>query len=344
MASDNNPADLNNDGKVTTKERRTYKRTAASATAKAKNAKAPNGKNAAPATGLAPDRLNRAQLRSLYGFTARQLKIDDELFDLFQKAWKGQWDEARFDSEVEQLDWYRKNKASLREYQLLAAEGGADFLAKTQDAQEFVRNTAMMLGRRLSVEQIASLAEDSMMQGWGEPGQDYELKRAIMDEPEAEGEDFGGTIEEYQQALRTVALANGVKLDEAWINTKAKSAASGLSLIQDAETEVREMAAQKVPGFAQQILAGQNLDALVSPWRRMMAEEWEMADTQIMLDDPTLLAAYGSFDEKGNPQMEDLGSFQMRLRKDPRWLVTAQGQNKTIDAYSGILKMFGYGN
>lgn len=343
MASEK-PADLDNDGKVTPKERRTYKRTSAAANAKAKAAKAPNAPGAAPATGLEPDKLNRRQLKSLYGFTARQLRVDQGLFDLFQKAWKGQWDKARFDSEVEKLDWYRKNKASIREYQLLSAEGGADFMEKQRDSQEFVRRTAMEMGRDLSPEEIQSLAEDSMLQGWGENGQDFELKRAIVDIPEEPNEDFGGTIEDNMMTLRKTALANGVKIDDKWMLGKAKSAASGLSLIQDSEMELREMAAQKVPAFANQIRSGQDLDALISPWRRMMADEWELSDTQVMLDDPMLMQAVGGYDKQGQPQMEDLGSFQTRLRKDPRWKTTAQGQNKTIDAYSGILKMFGYGN
>lgn len=344
MASDDDtrPADLNKDGTVTPKEKRTYQRRKAAT--KAQAAKAPNALAAAPATGLKQDTMTRGKLRSLYGYTARQLRIDDDLFRLFQRAFKGQWDKAHFESEVEQLDWYRKNKASIREYQLLSAEGGADFLAKEQDSREFVRRTAMEMGRTLSPEEIASLSEDAMLGGWGEPGQDYELKRAIMDLAEDPGEEYGGTIEENAMLLRAVAHANGVKLDEKWIATKAKSAASGLSLIQDAETEVREMAAQKVPGFANQIRAGQDLDALMSPWRNLMAEEWEMSSTAIGLDDPMLLNAVGGYDDKGQPRMENLGDFQTRLRQDPRWLGTAAGQNKTIDAYAGVLRMFGYGN
>ena len=340
MASEN-PADLNGDGKVTPKEKRTYKRRQGEADAAAAAAKPKPAPAAAPATGLPKDKLS---LRQLYGYTRRQLMVDDGLFDLFQQAWEGGWSKEKFEAEVERLDWYKKNKASVREYQLLAAKGGADFTEKQADAQEFVRRTAMEMGRTLSPEEIQSLAEDSMINGWGVSGQDYELKRAIIDLPEKEGEDYGGTIEDNMMVLRKTAQANGVKIDEKWMMGKAKSAASGLSLIEDAEMELREMAAQKVPGFANQIRAGQDLDALISPWRRMMAEEWELSDSAIGMDDPMLMQAIGGYDEKGQPKMEDLGTFQTRLRADPRWKVTAAGQNKSIDSYAGVLKMFGYGN
>jgi hypothetical protein len=341
VASDFGPADLNQDGKTTAKEKRVYQKKKAAADAAAAGAKPKPAHTAAPATGLPQDKLS---LRQLYGYTRRQLMVDDGLFDLFQRAWEGQWAKEKFEAEVERLDWFKKNKASVREYQLLAAKGGADFTEKQADAQEFVRQTAMNMGRTLSPEEIQSLAEDSLINGWGESGQDFELKRAIIDLPDKEGEDYGGTIEDNMMRLRATALANGVKIDEKWMMGKAKSAASGLSLIEDADMELREMAAQKVPAFANQIRAGQDLDALISPWRRMMAEEWELSDTAIGMDDPMLMQAIGGYDQSGQPKMEDLGSFQTRLRQDPRWKVTAQGQNKSIDSYSGILKMFGYGN
>ena len=293
------------------------------------------------ATGLEQDSLSRKQLRAKYGYTARQLRVDPDLFNLFQRAFAEQWNEERFDSEVEQLPWYRKNKASVREYLLLEAQGGADFTAKQEDSREFVRRTAMEMGVALTPDEIESLAHDSMMQGWGEDGQQYELQRAIAEMPRNEG-DYGGSIAENADMLRAVALANNVKLDEQWIVSKAKSAASGLSLIADAEREVRQMAADKIPVFAQQIMAGQDLDALVSPWRRMMQDEWELGT--VPLDDPTLMSAIGGYDESGNPVTQNLGDFQYRLRSDPRWLQTAKGQNANVSAYSGVLKMFGMGN
>lgn len=299
--------------------------------------------NTGTATGLAQDQLTRAELRAEYGVTARQLKVSDDLFNLFQRAFEGQWAKERFDSELEQTAWYRKNAAPMRNYLLLKAAGGADWTAKVKDTQEAIRQQAMAMGVNLNAEDIAGLATQSMMYGWGEKGQEYELQRAIAEIPSRDGE-YGGDIAKNADMLRATALANGVKLDEQWYQSKAKSIASGLSLPADAERQVREFAAQKTPGFAEEIMAGQDLTALVSPWRRMMADEWEMSETAIPLDDPTLMSAIGGFDEQGKPVKENLGEFGVRLRKDPRWLTTTAGQNKQISAMSGVLKMFGYGN
>lgn len=324
------PADKNKDGKVTKKEQSAYD-------------KAQRVTSGQPATGLPQDRLNRKELRAEYKYTAAQLRVDQGLFDLFQRAFEGQWSKERFDSEVEQLDWYKKNKASVREYLLLKAQGGADWQEKQKDSYEAVRKAAMQQGVNLSEDVLRDLADQSMMNGWGQPGQEYELARAI-NQYQSEGGVYGGDIATNAQNLQAVAIANGVKLDANWFTSKGKSIAAGLSLAEDAEREIREMAAQKNPLFGDKIRAGEDLTNLVNPWKQLMADEWELAPDQISLDDPTLQAAIGKVDEKGNLVAEDLGSFTMRLRKDPRWLTTAKGQNSTIDAYSGILKMFGYGN
>lgn len=334
-------ADTNKDGVLSQREQRVASRGAAQA-AKTPAKKTTNRQTGA-ATGLTQDRLTKKELRSTYNITARQLQVDDDLFDLFQKAFDGQWTKERFDSELEQTEWYRKNAAPMREYLLLQAEGGADWDAKVLDTQEAVRRTAMKMGVNLSSADIAELADDSMMFGWGENGQEYELQRAIAERP-SQGGEYGGDIQMNADNLVAIARANNVKLDGQWFVSKGKSIAAGLSLPEDAEREIRELAAQKTPGFANQIMAGEDLDVLVSPWRRMMMDEWELAEDAITLDDPMLQKAIGGVNDDGSPQFANLGDFQIALRKDPRWLQTAAGQNKTTSAFSDVLKMFGMGN
>jgi len=332
---DLNPADANKDGKVTKKEQAAY--------AKQQNKGRAGGRNVGSATGLAQDRLTRKELQAEYKYTAAQLRVDKGLFDLFQRAFEGQWSKERFDSEVEQLDWYRQNKASVREYLLLKANGGADWEEKRTDTFEAVRQAAMKQGVNLAEPDLWDLTEQSMMHGWGDPGQEYELAKAI-NEYESQGGVYGGDIGTNMDNLQALALANNVKLDSNWFLSKAKSIASGLSLSDDAEREIRQFAAEKSPLFAQQIMAGQSLQDLASPWRRLMADEWELSDTQIGLDDPTLQKMIGGFDEQGNPMRMSLGDAQIMLRKDPRWLGTKKGKNTVTSTFADVMKMFGVGN
>lgn len=295
------------------------------------------------ATGLAQDDLSRKQLQRLYGYTSEQLKVDPSLFSLFERAFKGQWDKARFQSELEQSEWYMQNAAPVREYMLLEAKGGADFDQKRADSVEAVRQRAMKMGVNLSHSVLADLAERSMMFGWGQKGREYQLDQEIS-KAQSETGNYGGDIQMNVDNLKALAAANNVKLDDAWYMSKARSIAGGLSLADDAEREVRRFAAEKSPGFAVEIMNGENLDALATPWRRVMADEWDLAPESIDLGDPMLQSAIGGFGEDGKPAKMNLGAFQQKLRKDPRWLETDSGQNKTVSAYSEVMKMFGVGN
>ena len=290
------------------------------------------------ALGLAQDRLNKKQLRNLYNITYRQLQVDPSLFRLFQQAYDEQWDQNRWDSEIEQLPWYRQNKASVRQYMMAQAEGGADWQAKKDETYEFVRRTSMEMGVNLSADQLEDLTDQTLMFGWGESGQEYQLKRAIVEQP-GEGK-YGGDIRMNAQTLQALALANGVKYDPGWYESAGKSVAAGLSNPEDWETQIREQAAQKFSAFAPQIMAGQNVTDLVSPYRNLMAEEWEINPNEINLEDPTLLSAFG-YDDKGVQAPMNLGDFTRMLRKDPRWMNTDKAQNKVSSITNDVLQMFG---
>jgi hypothetical protein len=291
------------------------------------------------ALGLQQDRLNKKQLKSLYSITARQLRVDDDLFKMFQKAYDEQWDKARWDSEIEQLPWYRKNRASIRNYMMLEAEGGADFAEKQKDSYEFVRRTAMQLGVNLSDETLRELAEDNLMYGWGESGQTHELERAIVEKPS--DAPYGGDIRKNADTLRAIAHANGVSYSENWYESAGKSVASTLSNPEDWENMIRDQAAQKFGAFGDQIRAGMDVIDIASPYVMMMQDEWEINGRDIDLSDPTLLGALTTRDDKGNWTPMNLGDFQRSLRKDPRWMTTDKAQNKVSSIAGDVMKMFG---
>ena len=141
-------------------------------------------------------------------------------------------------------------------------------------------------------------------------------------------------------ALFALSLANGVKYDPTWYQSAAKSIASGMSLAEDWETQIREQAASKFPIFAEQIRTGVNVSDLMSPYKNLMAEEWEINPADILLDDPTLLSSLMT-DEKGQQSQMNMGEFTRMLRKDPRWMETDKAQNKVSSMAAGVMQMFG---
>lgn len=294
------------------------------------------------ATGLRADRLNRKDLKGVYGVTRNQLSIDDDLFDLFQTAFDEQWTKERWDLEFKATDWYKNNARPMREYLLAAADPtNADFIEKKKDTAEFVRRSAMNFGKNLSPESIQNLAEQTLMFGWGEPGQEYELQRAIAALP-SDGE-YGGDVRTNADNLKALAAANGVQYDDAWFEGAGVSIASGLSREDFWVNQIQDQAASMFPVFNEQIRAGLSMRQIASPYTKMMQDMWEVDANSISLDDPTLLGALTNYDDKGNPRAINLGEFRQRLRQDPRFMDTTKAQNEVADIASGVLKMFGIG-
>ena len=292
-------------------------------------------------TGLKPDKLNRQQLRDLYEMTYEKLRVDPQIFDLFQRAVKEQWtSKSKWDLEMENLQWYRDNKASVREYLMLSANPeGADFIQKQKDSSENVRRTAMQLGVNLDAATLDKLSKDSMMQGWGAPDQAYLLEQAIIASPQ-NGE-YGGDIQKNALSLKALAEANGVSYSEQYFESAGKSIAS-LATNEDYWTaQIRKEAASQLPVFAEQIQLGVNVRDIASPYLKAMEDVLEINQKNISLQDPTILGALSNYDSKGNPYAMNLGEFKRSLRKDKRWLETDKAQNEITAATGSVLKLFG---
>lgn len=292
---------------------------------------------------LRPDRLKRTDLQALYGVTAAQLAIDDDLFDTFKKAFEGQWDKARFWSELEKTDWWRRNSKSMRDYLLLAADPeNIDFQNLQEDSREYVLQTALDVGVALDDADIKELATQSLMFGWGDPSKRFELERAIITRPTRSP--YTGAISSVEQNLRALAQANGVQYNETWFLNAAKSVASKMTRPDFWEQKIRQQAASMMPVFADQIEAGMNVVDIAQPYIRRMAEEWDINPGAIKLNDPTLLKGLSNYNEKGNPYAMNLGDFTRMLRNDPRWIDTDKAQNEVGRIASQVMAMFGIGN
>ncbi len=296
------------------------------------------------ATGLPMDRLNKQQLRALYGVTSRQMNIDPEFKKIFDEAWQGQWQgdvgKARFIARLEQTDWWRTNSKPVRDYLFAAADPeSADFMDLQTQAQEYVRQTAMKKGVPLDDARIEELATESLMGGWGDPSRAYNLERAIV-ESSTTGQ-YTGDIKTTADNLAGLAMANGVKMSDNFYQSAAKSVASGLSSADYWENQIREQGASMFPVFAEQIRLGVNVADIASPYLRTMADTLELNANEIRLDDPTIMGALTNYNEQGKPYAMNLGEFKQKLRERPEWMMTDQAQNQVTSITSSVMKMFG---
>lgn len=288
-----------------------------------------------------PDRLSRKELAQKYGYALEVIYSVPELKRLFNRAVnakKGQYTAERFQAELQGTDWFRNNDQYFRKAWAAEQIGGADWQADLQEAQAAVQAAARAVGADLTAEETSALARRYVYEGWNEPARQGLLAQALSEEisfmPSATGEQMlRGAAGTLQDQLKSLAFANGLRYNDDWYLSAAKSVASGLTSADDWERDIRSQAASMFPTFAEQINAGATAFDVASPYMNVLAQTLEQNPANITLDNPDVRRA----------MMDGMGlfEFQQMLRQKPEWMATKQAEDRTADISLQIMKMFG---
>lgn len=289
-----------------------------------------------------PDAIDSGVLQQMYGFADRQINAVPELRALYDQAVAEGWFETnlglqRWEKAIQNSDWYRENNRYAREAFMLEQEGGENWDTALENARLAVETLALDLGAELSDEDLEVNARRYLYEGWGRDDRGLIAQRELT--KYARG--GRGKIGDFGQRLRSVAFMNGVKYSAGWFDSQAKSIASGLKTLNDAEREIRTQAASRYPAFRQQIMSGMDAMDLASPYKAILEDELEINGEFITLDDPYIQQAMGGFAPDGNPAPMDLYTFFKNVRNDPRWLNTRKATNEVAGIATGVLQMFG---
>lgn len=326
MAREYKPADLNQDGKVTAKERRQYKKQQAL--------------NDVPEV----DPLEREQLEADYKAAVGIIYSVPELQGLFEQAVDEGWEPTRLLAAVQSSEWYLANNEYAREAWAAENIGGADWEAKLENARLAVRQAATAVGSDITDEELNALARRYIYEGWSDSTRQNLLAQALSEEiaylPDSRGVLRGGAGD-LTSELRSLAYANGVTYSDNWFLSAAKSVASGLSMASDWERDIREQAAGLYPVYADKIRGGVSVYDLASPYLATMADEFEIDRNNISLNDPYVRSALSGLTTEGNFEPMNLWEFTKKLRRDPRWENTAKAQNEITSTTGRVMQMFG---
>ena len=142
--------------------------------------------------------------------------------------------------------------------------------------------------------------------------------------------------------LRTFAHDNGIRLPEDFIARKANQVAAGVRGGDEVLNQLREkFVARAYPAFADDILAGENIRDIASPYISSYASLLEVPDAEVDLNDPLLKSALQNVDDKGNPAPVPLWKFERQIKKDPRWASTDNAWDEIGSQAFEVMKMFG---
>jgi hypothetical protein len=303
------------------------------------------------------DRLQRKAIAADYGYALKVIYSNKEIRALFEQAVNakdGLWTPTKFTAALMDTKWWKKNAGPAREAwaaRQMGTNPDGSFTADYQDtldmASSAVRQQAVAMGAQLDEEELDRLTQRYINEGWSDPRRSQEFMTELAAEIEATTGDVNtgglmGGAGDFVESLRKTAEKNGLKLSEEYFIGAARSVASGLTTESDWDRDIRKQGASLWPGWEDKIVGGMDAYDLMSGYRTIMAQEFEVLPDTIGMDDPILRQAVTRLDEKGNPAPIGLWDFQTQLRQDPRWMDTKGAQDKMSNIGTDVLRLMGF--
>lgn len=273
-----------------------------------------------------------------FGYQLAFLKSDKELYSIFQKAMKGDWDSTKFVAAVKNSKWYKTHGEAYRTNAALKHTDPATFKQKVSAERARIADVATQMGAPVPGGVMAKITEDSILFGWN----DSQLRDAISKYVKTSPTSVG-TAGEIRQALQQTAFRNGIAINESYTSTAAARVARGETTVENEQQRLRQQYAKALaPGFAKEIDSGMDLYDLASPYMQTMAQTLELNPSDIDLFDPTIKRALASSSDKdGQVGSTPLWQFQQNLRQDPRYMRTNQAQNDVMATGKKVLADMG---
>ena len=172
---------------------------------------------------------------------------------------------------------------------------------------------------------------------WSDPARSGLLADALSEEiaymPTAQGMMLQGQAGSFTDQLKQQAFSNGLKFNDDYYLSAAKSVASGLMTESDFQRDIQAQAASMFPTYADEINAGMSVMDLASPYMSVYSQTMEASPYDVTLDNGDVRRA----------MMDGMGlfEFQQMLREKPEWMSTKQAEDSVSDISLRVMKMFG---
>lgn len=295
-----------------------------------------------------------------YGAIDSVFKTVPELTTLITKAVNEKYSPARFQSELQNTNWFKSNATNLqqrgfykRQYNDLVNALPAEATDRQAKIDELNQTTTYGRGlasvkRLIQAEAIAegAVIDDAALNVLAQDIYDHALENdalAIRDYVKANikyqpGKILSGKAGKDLADLKTTAMANGLDLDKAFgssLQGWLQKLAGGES-IETYKNLIRQAAKTGMPERIASLLDnGVDLETIYSPYRNLMANTLEINPKTIKLDE----VIKSSTTPKGEMNLYD---FQQQLRKDDRWQYTKQARDEVASGVQKVLQDFGF--
>lgn len=288
--------------------------------------------------------LSASELAQNYGWALSLLKSDKSLWNLFQRAVKGDkgeggsWAPEKFVAELKSTAWWKKNSESVRQYKYLQSTDPATFNARRSAIRAQINDSAAAMGATMSWAQISKVGDNALMFNWNEA----QIRDALATYTRAVNGVFKGQAGSDVESLRQSAWRNGINLSTGTLQTWSQNIAKGSATVDYYQQQIRRQAKTLAPGFAQELDSGMDLFDVANAYMQSKAKILETNPADIDLFDGDVRAALSSKGADGKPSTKSLWQFEQEMRAKPQWLKTQNAQDSVMQAGHQVLRDFGF--
>lgn len=266
--------------------------------------------------------LDYGVLQAEFGLPYQLINAVPELKRLAERMVREDWTADRVKAAIQGTNWWKNNSEKQRQYIIKSVMDPATIRQDMDNAKFKVKALLASMGyTNVAESYLDRMAHNLLYEGWDEARIKYDVG------VETANGGFRGMMEsgeagDFANKMRSLAYQNGIELTDDWYTNYYSGILRGTATMEQAARDIRNQAAAKFSGFHDQIMAGQNVMDIASPYMQSMGNILEINTQSLNLFDPTIVEALNYRDDKGGVGSKPLWKFEVDLKRDPRWLST----------------------
>lgn len=255
----------------------------------------------------------------------------------------GGWDDAKFMSELQQTEWWKKTEPAVREFQQRSATDPSAIDQRLREREAKLWDQSQSLGLNLNADVIRNQARNAEQFGLS----DNQILDSLVGQARAAGYQGAqgnlGAISTNIAALKTAASNYYTNIDDKTAFDYATQIAQGERAIGDFNALFKDQAKARFsysPQLVQQIDQGFTPEQLFQPQKNMIAQLLEVDPSQINLNDSKWNQVLDYADGSGQRRSATIGETAKLVRQSADWQKTANGQAAGADFKARLTQMF----
>jgi hypothetical protein len=277
------------------------------------------------------------------------IKSDPELTKLFDECWAAQkagqeWSKEYFAARLQATNWYKSKSVAQREYYTLENDPAqaAEFARRIGSSKASVQDVAGLIGASLTDAQSEEIARTNMRSGWNASELQNFLSTYISFSGQTDEEKMGslfGEAGQTEDAIRSWATNNNVRVTEDWILKQVQSVAAGDFDVNKSKDYITNIAKQQYSAWADQLDGNNSINDLAAGIRNLVADEFGESLDNVTIKNKYVDDAMRAVDDQNKPV--GIQTTLKTIRKTDDWADVSKNKEKVLQVGQDILSKFG---